>query len=344
MRDPDHSGFKDVSPTVSVAVTEQGGHPLIGRQPQNPMRRRQLLRTRGLSHPWQPNGEEQSRAWIHDATMQARTAGQQPVCLRRAHKPKALASNLRLFAERHAPLVGTSRLPTGVVDNLEPQHQTVAMSTGHRRTAASPPARAERSSPRAAGGWGWAFVVLLLLSAGMASVPGGQDPTGTVRDFYVQHAGVVVVAQVVGLLAAAAFVPFALTLRRTAVRRKGALVAAGLGVAAAAALTAVPVLWLTAVAGNGADGLVHALAVASDLTDVLLFATIALWATAVLLAGQPLWFNTLAGAVGLLALARALLLLVGSELLELVAPLAFVSLVGVLSTLILLHRSPLGRP
>ena len=50
------------------------------------------------------------------------------------------------------------------------------------------------------------------------------------------------------------------------------------------------------------------------------------------------------GAVALLALGRALRLLVGSDLLELVTPLAFVVLVAVLSTLMLVHRSPLGRP
>jgi hypothetical protein len=188
-------------------------------------------------------------------------------------------------------------------------------------------------------------VVLLLLSAGMASVPGGDDPTGTVRDYYAQHAGVVVVAQLVGLLAAAAFVPFALTSRRTAGRRTtGALEVAGLAVAAAAVLAAVPVLWLTAVAGTGTDELVHGLAVATDLADVLLFATIAVWATAVLQAAEPLWFRVIAGAVGLLALSRALMLLAGSDLLELVAPLAFVVLVALLSTLMLMHRSPLGRP
>lgn len=219
------------------------------------------------------------------------------------------------------------------------------MSTGHRRTAVSSPARSEPGGSARAGGWGWAFVVLLLLSAGMASVPGGEDPTGTVRDFYTQHSGVVVAAQVVGLLAAATFVPFTLALRRTAAgRTTGALEICGLGVVAAAVLTAVPVLWLTAVAGSGADRLVHGLAVASDLTDVLLFATIALWAAAVLGAAEPVWFTTLAGAVGLLALARAVLLLVGSNLLELLAPLAFVVLVAVLSTLMLRHRSPFGRP
>lgn len=202
------------------------------------------------------------------------------------------------------------------------------------------------SSPRTAGGpagvWGWAFVVLLLLSAGMASVPGGGDATGTVRDFYTRHPGVVVLAQVVGLVAAAAFVPFALSLRRASGHRRwGALEEAGLGVAAAAAVTAVPVLWLAMVADSGSGPLVHGLAVASDLTDVLLFAAIATWAAALLRAAETVWFRTLAGAVAVLALARAVLLLFRSGALEQVAPLAFVVVVAVLSTLVLLHRSPL---
>jgi hypothetical protein len=58
------------------------------------------------------------------------------------------------------------------------------------------------------------------------------------------------------------------------------------------------VLWLTAVIDSGADGLVHGLAVASDLSDVLLFATIAVWAAALLDAAEPVWFKTLGGAVG----------------------------------------------
>ena len=49
---------------------------------------------------------------------------------------------------------------------------------------------------RVAGWWGLTFVVLLLLSAGMASVPGGSDPASAVRDFYTAHTGVIVVAQV----------------------------------------------------------------------------------------------------------------------------------------------------
>ena len=200
-------------------------------------------------------------------------------------------------------------------------------------------------SGRLAGVWGWVFVVLLLLSAGMASTPSGQDPTSTVRDFYALHAGVVITAQVIGLLAAAAFVPFALGLRpREGGRTRSALEIAGLGVAAAAVLTAVPVLWLSVVAKDSGDSLVHGLAVTCDLTDVLLFATIAVWATSVLKVARPSWFKGLAGIVALLALARAVLLIVGSEELEVVSPLAFVLFVAVLSTLVLARRSPLVSP
>jgi hypothetical protein len=212
---------------------------------------------------------------------------------------------------------------------------------------ADEPLRVRRSTQmtrgRRAGVWGWVFVVLLLLSAGMASTPSGQDATGTVRDFYARHAGVVITAQVIGLLAAAAFASFALALRPTAgLRARGALEIAGLCVAAAAVLTALPVLWLSVVAKGSSDGLVHGLAVTSDLTDVVLFAAIAAWATSVLRVAIPNWFKGFAGLVALLALARSILLLVGSDLLEVVAPLAFVLFVAVLSTLVLVRRSPLG--
>jgi hypothetical protein len=219
------------------------------------------------------------------------------------------------------------------------------MSTSHQRASrlASTP-RTTAAPPRAAGAWGWAFVLLLLLSAGMASVPGGADSTGVVRDFYTRHTGVVIVAQIVGLLAAAAFVPFVLGLRRTEPRRpRAALENAGLGVAAAAVLTAVPVLWLSTVADSGSDGFVHGLAVASDLADVLLFAVISVWAALLVRAARPTWFKVLAGVLAVLALARAVLLLAGSGALELVAPLAFVVVVDLISTLVLARRSPLRR-
>ena len=196
---------------------------------------------------------------------------------------------------------------------------------------------------RLAGVWGWAFVVLLLVYGGMASVPGGEDATSTIRDFYAQHRGVVLVAQAVGFFAAAMFVPFTLTLRRTPdLRAMGVLELAGLVLAAVACVTALPVLWLTVVADRGSRDLVHASAVASDLVDVALFAVIAFWAAALFQTTRPRWFRLLAGVLAAVSAARAVLLLLGSHALEVVAPTAFLGLVALLSTLVLVRRSPVA--
>jgi hypothetical protein len=199
-----------------------------------------------------------------------------------------------------------------------------------------------RAGPgRAAGAWGWAFTVLLLLSAGMASVPGGADAASTVREFYTAHAGVVVVAQVVSLLASVALVLFSLTLRGPARGRDlGRPEAAGLAVAAASVLTVVPPLWLSVVADTASSSALHRLAVASDLVDVVLFLTIGAFAGVLAAAASATWFTGLSACVAVLAVARAVALLLGSGLLELAAPLAFVGWVALVSTLVLLRRSP----
>ena len=195
---------------------------------------------------------------------------------------------------------------------------------------------------RAAGGWGLAFTVLLLLSAGMASVPGGSDSDSTVRDFYTAHAGVVIAAQVMSLLASGAFALFTLTLRQQGSehRRLGPLEAAGLAVAAASVLTVVPPLWLSVVADTASNRAVHRLAMASDLVDVVLFLTIGAFAGMLAAAAPATWFTGVSALVALLAVARAIESLLGSELLELAAPMAFVALVVLVSTLVLLRRSP----
>ena len=198
---------------------------------------------------------------------------------------------------------------------------------------------------RAAAGWGWTSTVLLLLGAGMASVPGGSDAVSTVREFYTAHAGVIITAQVVSLLASATFVLFTLALGQQGSERRtglGRLKAAGLAVAAASVLTVVPVLWLTVVAGSASSSGVHRLAVASDLVDVVLFLTIAAFGGILAAAASATWFKALSAVVAVLAVARAVELLVGSELLELAAPMAFLALVVLLSTLLLLRRSPIS--
>lgn len=196
---------------------------------------------------------------------------------------------------------------------------------------------------RVAGVWGWTFTLLLLISAGMASVPGGTDAVSEVRAFYTAHAGVVITAQAVSLAASAAFAMFALTLRQRASRLRrglGRLEVAGLAVAVASVLTVVPPLWLTVVADSASSTAVHRLAVASDLVDVVLFLTIGAFAGVLAAAASAVWFRVLSALVAVLATARAVSLLLGSEWWELVAPLAFIALVVVTSTLLLLRRPP----
>ena len=204
------------------------------------------------------------------------------------------------------------------------------------------PVETVASRGRAAGWWGLAFLVLLLLSAGMASVPDGTDSPTVVRHFYTAHAGVIVVAQVVALAASAVFVPFVLTLRRgSGAGRPGSEVeVAGLVVAGASVLTVVPVLWLVVVADTAARADLHGLTVAGDLTDVVLFLAIAVWSAMLVRASSTVAFRVLAGIVGVLSLARAVFLLARSSALEVVGPTAFLVLVLVLSTLVLLRRTP----
>ena len=186
-------------------------------------------------------------------------------------------------------------------------------------------------SPRA-GWWGMAFVVLLLLSAGMASVPGGSDSVAPVRSFYTDNGPVVLVAQLVGLAAAVAFVVHASALARVVPSAAStSLRLAGFLVAAAAVLTAVPVLLLTAMAGGASEGVVRGLARESDLTDVPLFATMAFFAIVAVRASGRSWLGGLAGIVAVLTAARAVLLAFGSAWLGLVAPLAFIALILVVS-------------
>lgn len=204
-----------------------------------------------------------------------------------------------------------------------------------QRTARPRPRRPEEVRGRRAAYWGLGFVVLLLVSAGMVTVPGDRDSVAFVRDFYAENGGVVLVAQVIGLLAAAAFLAFALRLQRAsgiAGDRPWVLVS-GIAVAAAAALTAVPPLLLTREAESGSADTVANLARASDLTDVLLFAAIGAFGAAVAASVRVVWVRAVAAIAGLASLARAALLLVGSALLEVVAPLAFIVLVLGLSWL-----------
>ena len=174
----------------------------------------------------------------------------------------------------------------------------------------------------------------------MASVPGGDDPALKARHFYTEHTGIIETAQVIGLAAAAVFIPFARSLRDawSASARAPWVAWSGYAVAGAAVITVVPVLWLCAVADEASLSVIHRLTQASDWVDVFLFAAIAAFATVVALVAPVAWLRWFAWIVAALALVRAVLLASGSAVLELVGPLAFIALVLALSL------SALARP
>ena len=186
----------------------------------------------------------------------------------------------------------------------------------------------QAASGRSTASWGIAFVLLLLVSAGMVTVPGEQDGVTFVRDFYRDNGAIVVTAQVFGLAAAAALLGFVRGLQHSDwVGAAPWVLVSGAAVAGAAVLTVVPPLLLSAVARSAEDGLVSSMALASDLTDVALFLAIAVFASAVTVAVKSTWVRSVSAVVALLSGLRAALLLARSEALEVVAPMAFIVLV-----------------
>ena len=192
--------------------------------------------------------------------------------------------------------------------------------------------------PRAADVSGLVFVVLLLIGAGMATVPGAEATTSEVRMFYEQHRGVVVVAQLVELVATLPLVLFTFGLARSTLVNgpAGQLARAGIGIALAAVVTAVPPLALCWVAGSANAASVDTLALLSDMVDVLLFLTIALFSgiCARHWLGAP-WVRWAAIGVALVCALRAGEIVLRGSALELVGPTAFVLLVVALSVCLL---------
>ena len=209
----------------------------------------------------------------------------------------------------------------------------------HREVPDAERSQAAAASPRNAGAWGLTFVALLLVSAGMASVPGGDDTVAVVRAFYLEHTSVVLAAQLIGLVAVIPLVLFFRGLARSSLvsaSRERSIWVCGVAVAAAAVVTAAPALWLCATADTATASVVHGWAVASDLVDVLLFLAIAAFGAACARSLQGgAWVRWMSLVVAAACLARAVGILIGSALLEVVAPVGFIVLVCALSVLLL---------
>ena len=187
---------------------------------------------------------------------------------------------------------------------------------------------------RAAGGWGIVFVVLLLVSAAMVSVPTASESGDRIAAFYRAHASVIVVQQIAGVLALAAFIAFALSLPPNRWLRVGLW----LFVATELVTNLVP---LALVALNPSAETAHTLTFVEDLADSALFISMALFASAVTL-GERLWLRIAGYAVALVAVIRAVGGPLGMTALDLVAPLAFVAFVLVFSIKLLATRTPVA--
>ena len=185
-------------------------------------------------------------------------------------------------------------------------------------------------SGRRAGWLGIVFVVLLLLQAGMADIPTLDTPIDRIQHFYAQHGGIIVTAQIIGVIAAIVFLMFAWALapgvnpgsEPAASRLR---VAAAL-VALASVVTAIPPLWL-ALSSAPSDSTAHALTRAADLTDAVLFGVVGLFALELLRDTAIGWLKILSLVVAGLSLVRAVIGPFGISFLDSAAPLAFVVLI-----------------
>ena len=206
-----------------------------------------------------------------------------------------------------------------------------------------------RRSRKRPGSGGWAgvvFVVLLLLAQAAVSLPRTTHSDAFIAAYYADHRAFIAVDQVVQLFCSYllwlwldAFVATsARTTRMTSVGLRRIRVA-GPAVVAASVLTCLAVLVLALV--PSLDGrAVRLFADATDWTDVLLFLTIAGLGLACAQAGHPTWLRASAALLALVAAAHALLSVLGSTVLGVVAPLAFLVFVLAVSVWMIRGAAP----
>jgi hypothetical protein len=184
------------------------------------------------------------------------------------------------------------------------------------------------------GWWGISFVLLLFLSAGLVSLPASDDPARHIRDFYAAHRSIIVVAQALGVLAILPYMGFVLTLHRQAATssrsRRPSLLPSGALVSLATLGTTVPVLALALISHPSLSE-TRTLARATDITDAVLFAVIALFAVAVSREVQSPRLRLFGAAVAILTLARAIISPLGVSALDVIAPVVFLAYVLAIS-------------
>ena len=189
--------------------------------------------------------------------------------------------------------------------------------------------------------WGVAFVILLLVSAAMVSLPTAAERGDRITAFYKAHQQVIVWQQIIGTLALLPFLAFAAALSRWARmdgrRNRWLMPAAGLVALATLATSLVPLAM--ALMPNLSPDLAHQLTVVEDLADSVLFASLAGFVLATS-TGAPVWVRALAVLVAIASLARAALSPFGVTVLDIAAPLAVLGFIVLLSGRLLFSPSP----
>lgn len=178
------------------------------------------------------------------------------------------------------------------------------------------------------------FVVLLLVSAAMVSIPTASTSGEKIVKFYSEHASLIVLQQVVGVVALAAFVLFAISLPRN----RWLMPALAVLAITELATNVVPLVIIAS--GSSADT-AHNLTRVEDVLDDLFSIAIAAFVSAAAL-GQPVWLRIAAYAVALAGVARAIADPLGFSALDVIAPLAFVAFVLVFSVKLLVR--PISAP
>ncbi len=191
-------------------------------------------------------------------------------------------------------------------------------------------------TPRAAGGWGIVFVVLLLVSSAMVSVPTAAETGDRIVSFYRAHTSLIVVQQVVGMVALVAFIAFGLSLPANRWLRPSIW----LFVAVELVTNLVP---LSIVALSPSAATAHSLTFLEDLADSALFISIALFVSAATLA-EPTWLRIAGYVAAAASVIRAIASPLGMTALDQIAPLIFVAFVLVFSVKLIVRPQPGAWP
>ena len=171
----------------------------------------------------------------------------------------------------------------------------------------------------------------------MVSLPTAAQSGDRIAAFYAAHGELIVIQQVVGVVALAAFVLFALSLRPNRWLRP----ALWAFVAIELVTNVIPVI---IVSGASSPEAAHAWTAAEDVADAVFSIAIALFVAAATL-GEPFWLRILGYAVAALNVLRGVGEPFGFTAIDVIAPLAFIAFVLVFSVKLLVRPdpSPVGR-